>query len=100
MELRLINKGGGFGKESPLHAHYGGRSTPSFCGGHLTPTRGLMLKLRKPLNHNTTTTMRFLNSFLPSLLLGAGVAQAVSSWGFDEAIISVSGKAATGFKDK
>jgi hypothetical protein len=35
-------------------------------------------------------------------LLGAGVAQAASaSWGFDEAIISVSGKGSGGpFKDK
>jgi oligosaccharyltransferase complex subunit delta (ribophorin II) len=47
--------------------------------------------------------MRFFHSLVPSLLvLGSGVAQAASSWGFDEAIISVSGKSAagTGFKDK
>lgn len=47
--------------------------------------------------------MRFLHSLLPALLvLGAGVAQAASSWGFDEAVISVTGKAGAGsaFKDK
>jgi len=46
--------------------------------------------------------MRFIRSLLPSLIvLGAGVAQAASSWGFEEAIISVSGKGAGGsFKDK
>jgi len=47
--------------------------------------------------------MRFLHSLLPSLLLlGAGVAAVASSWNFDEAIISVTGKgnAASAFKDK
>ena len=46
--------------------------------------------------------MRFLRSLLPSVLvLGAGIAEAASSWNFDEAIISVSGKgAASAFKDK
>ncbi|PMD24721.1 hypothetical protein NA56DRAFT_496503 [Hyaloscypha hepaticicola] len=47
--------------------------------------------------------MRFLRSLLPSLLLlGAGVAEAASSWNFDEAVISVTGKgnAAAAFKDK
>jgi oligosaccharyltransferase complex subunit delta (ribophorin II) len=47
--------------------------------------------------------MRFLRSFIPSLLvLGSGIATAASSWNFDEAVISVTGKggAASGFKDK
>ncbi|KAH8748822.1 Oligosaccharyltransferase subunit Ribophorin II-domain-containing protein [Hyaloscypha finlandica] len=47
--------------------------------------------------------MRFLRSLIPSLLLlGAGVAEAASSWNFDEAIISVTGKGNTAgaFKDK
>ncbi|PVH88121.1 hypothetical protein DL98DRAFT_479310 [Cadophora sp. DSE1049] len=46
--------------------------------------------------------MRFLRSLLPSLLLlGAGVAEA-ATWGFDEAVISVTGKGGAGsaFKDK
>ncbi|QSZ29766.1 hypothetical protein DSL72_004283 [Monilinia vaccinii-corymbosi] len=45
--------------------------------------------------------MRLLSS-LPSLVLfGVGIANAASSWSFDEAIVSVSGKgAAGGFKDK
>lgn len=46
--------------------------------------------------------MRFLRSLLPSiLLLGAGVAEA-ASWGFEEAVISVTGKGGAGsaFKDK
>lgn len=46
--------------------------------------------------------MRFLRSLVPSLLvLGAGVAEA-ASWGFDEAVISVTGKGGAGsaFKDK
>lgn len=46
--------------------------------------------------------MRFIHSLISVVLVGAGVAQAASSWGFDEAVISVSGKSAagTGFKDK
>ncbi|KAF7928526.1 uncharacterized protein EAE98_005582 [Botrytis deweyae] len=45
--------------------------------------------------------MRFLRSLIPSLVLaGAGIVTAASSWGFDEAIVSVSGKSAGGFKDK
>jgi len=45
--------------------------------------------------------MRFLRSLVPSLLLlGAGVANAASSWGFDEAVISVAGKGSAAFKDK
>lgn len=41
-------------------------------------------------NQSSITTMRFLRSLLPSLLLtGAGVAQAASSWGFDEAILTI-----------
>ncbi|CZR55744.1 related to oligosaccharyltransferase delta subunit (ribophorin II) [Phialocephala subalpina] len=47
--------------------------------------------------------MRFLHSLLPSfLVLGAGLAQAASSWGFDDAVISVTGKGGAGsaFKDK
>ncbi len=46
--------------------------------------------------------MRFLHSLVPSLLvLGAGIAEA-ASWGFDEAVISVTGKggASSAFKDK
>jgi len=46
--------------------------------------------------------MRFLRSLLPSiLLLGAGVADA-ATWGFEEAVISVTGKGGAGsaFKDK
>ncbi|KAL2061290.1 hypothetical protein VTL71DRAFT_7563 [Oculimacula yallundae] len=49
--------------------------------------------------------MRFLRSLLPSILvLGAGVAEAAkaSTWGFEEAVISVTGKGGAGsaFKDK
>jgi oligosaccharyltransferase complex subunit delta (ribophorin II) len=45
--------------------------------------------------------MRFLRSLLPSiLLLGAGVAEAASSWSFEEATIAVNSKAGDGFKDK
>ena len=48
--------------------------------------------------------MRFLRSLLPSVLvLGAGIVEAASSWNFEEASISVSGKGAgvgAGFKDK
>ncbi|KAF4619096.1 hypothetical protein G7Y89_g14749 [Cudoniella acicularis] len=47
--------------------------------------------------------MRFLRSLLPSILvLGAGVAQAASSWNLDEAIISVTSKGGvgSGLKDK
>ncbi|KAK8009065.1 dolichyl-diphosphooligosaccharide--protein glycosyltransferase subunit 2 [Apiospora marii] len=38
--------------------------------------------------------MRFLRSFVPSLLLAAGAAQAASSWGFDDATLSVGSKKA------
>jgi oligosaccharyltransferase complex subunit delta (ribophorin II) len=46
--------------------------------------------------------MKLSRSIITSLLLvSAGVAQAASSWKFDEAIISVSGKGGgAGFKDK
>lgn len=45
--------------------------------------------------------MRFLHSFVPSLLLAAGAAQAASSWGFDEATLSVGAKkAGTSVKEK
>ncbi|CZT10890.1 related to oligosaccharyltransferase delta subunit (ribophorin II) [Rhynchosporium agropyri] len=49
--------------------------------------------------------MRFLHSLIPSILLvGAGVAEAAkaATWGFDEAVISVTGKGGAGsaFKDK
>lgn len=45
--------------------------------------------------------MRLLRSLVPSLVLvGAGIVSAASSWSFDEAIVSVSGKTAGGFKDK
>ncbi|KAF3021478.1 hypothetical protein E8E14_010432 [Neopestalotiopsis sp. 37M] len=41
--------------------------------------------------------MRFLNSFVPSLLLlAAGAAQAASSWGFDEGSITVGAKKSDG----
>ncbi|KAK7914256.1 Dolichyl-diphosphooligosaccharide--protein glycosyltransferase subunit 2 [Apiospora marii] len=38
--------------------------------------------------------MRFLRSFVPSLLLAAGAAQAASSWSFDDATLSVGSKKA------
>jgi hypothetical protein len=47
--------------------------------------------------------MRLLRTLIPSLLLvGVQVAQAASSWSFNEAVISVSSKGAAGaqFKDK
>jgi oligosaccharyltransferase complex subunit delta (ribophorin II) len=47
--------------------------------------------------------MKLLRTLIPSLLLvGAQVAQAASSWSFDEAVISVSSKGAGGaqLKDK
>ncbi|KAG0645485.1 Dolichyl-diphosphooligosaccharide-glycosyltransferase subunit SWP1 [Hyphodiscus hymeniophilus] len=45
--------------------------------------------------------MRFLRSLLPSiLLLGASVVDAASSWKFEDATISVSGKVGSGSKDK
>ncbi|PQE15805.1 oligosaccharyltransferase subunit ribophorin ii protein [Rutstroemia sp. NJR-2017a BBW] len=46
--------------------------------------------------------MRLLRSLVPSLILaGAGIVTAASSWGFDDAIISVNSKSAVGgFKDK
>ncbi|KAH6657755.1 Oligosaccharyltransferase subunit Ribophorin II-domain-containing protein [Truncatella angustata] len=40
--------------------------------------------------------MRFLHSFVPSLLLAAGAAQAASSWGFDEGTITVGAKKSEG----
>jgi hypothetical protein len=51
--------------------------------------------------HNAT--MRLIKALIPSLLLvGAQVAQAASSWSFNEGTISVSGKSTGGaqFKDK
>ncbi|KAI0178795.1 Dolichyl-diphosphooligosaccharide--protein glycosyltransferase subunit Swp1 [Hypoxylon sp. FL1284] len=44
--------------------------------------------------------MRFLQSVLAPLLLAAGAAQAASSWGFDDAKLSVIPKKAAGGKDK
>ncbi|KAI2472563.1 Oligosaccharyltransferase subunit Ribophorin II-domain-containing protein [Annulohypoxylon bovei var. microspora] len=44
--------------------------------------------------------MRFLHSFVAPLLLAAGAAQAASSWGFDDAKLTVSGKKAGGGKEK
>ena len=47
------------------------------------------------------STMRFLRSLIPSiLLLGAGVAEAASSWSFEDAVISVNPKVGDAFKDK
>lgn len=40
--------------------------------------------------------MRFLRSFVPSLLLAAGAAQAASSWGFDDATLAIGTKKADG----
>jgi oligosaccharyltransferase complex subunit delta (ribophorin II) len=46
--------------------------------------------------HNITT-MRFVHSFVPSLLLlAAGAAQAASSWGFEDGSLTVSSKKADG----
>ncbi len=51
--------------------------------------------------HNKTSTMRFLRSLIPSLLLlGANISEAASSWNFDKAILSVTGKGGADFKDK
>lgn len=63
------------------------------------------LKLRglKLQHHNHSPKMRFLRSLLPSLLLVcAGVVDAASSWKFEEASVSVSGKGGvgSGTKDK
>ncbi|KAI0473791.1 Oligosaccharyltransferase subunit Ribophorin II-domain-containing protein [Xylariaceae sp. FL0804] len=45
--------------------------------------------------------MRFLQNVLPSLLLlAAGAAQAASSWGFDDATVSVISKKGAGAKEK
>ncbi len=69
---------------------------------HLSIVRGPEAP-RIPTLQQHNSTMRFLRSLLPSLLLlGAGVAEAASSWNFDEAVISVTGKgnAASAFKDK
>ena len=54
-------------------------------------------------NPTQNTTMRLLRTLIPSLLLaGAQVAQAASSWSFDEAVISASSKGAgvAQFKEK
>jgi hypothetical protein len=53
-------------------------------------------------NSIQNATMRLLRSLIPSLLLvGVQVAQAASSWSFNEGTISVSGKGAGAqFKDK
>lgn len=57
-----------------------------------------------PALHYTIVTMRFFGSLLPSLLLlGSGIAEAASSWGFEEAVVSVQTKGAGvggGLKDK
>ncbi|KAI1091616.1 Oligosaccharyltransferase subunit Ribophorin II-domain-containing protein [Rostrohypoxylon terebratum] len=44
--------------------------------------------------------MRFLSSFVTPLLLAAGAAQAASSWGFDDAKLTVTGKKPGGSKEK
>jgi hypothetical protein len=53
--------------------------------------------------HSNSTTMRLLRSLLPSLLLvSVGVVEAASSWKFQEASVSISGKGGvgSGSKDK
>lgn len=65
-----------------------------------------MLKIKSigfEKNPTQNTTMRLLRTLIPSLLLaGAQVAQAASSWSFDEAVISASSKGAgvAQFKEK
>lgn len=45
--------------------------------------------------------MRFLHSLTPALVLfAAGAAQAASSWGFDSATVSVTGKDKDATKEK
>lgn len=45
--------------------------------------------------------MRFTQSFAPALLVLAGVAQAASSWGFDDGTLSVvAKKGGAGVKEK
>lgn len=64
--------------------------------------RGCGAPIIPPPQEIQQPTMRFLHSLLPSiLLLGASVAEA-ATWGFDEAVISVTGKGGAGsaFKDK
>lgn len=52
-------------------------------------------------NPTQNATMRLLRTLIPSLLLvGAHVAQAASSWSFDEAVISVTSKGGAQFKEK
>jgi hypothetical protein len=52
-------------------------------------------------SHNTSPTMRFLQSITASLLLlGADVVSAASKWNIDEAVISVNSKGGAAFKDK
>jgi hypothetical protein len=53
--------------------------------------------------HNNSITMRLLRSLLPSILLvSVGVVEAASSWKFQEASVSISGKGGvgSGSKDK
>jgi len=59
-------------------------------------------KLRElPTSHDTSPTMRFLQSITASLLLvGAGIVSAASNWNIDEAVISVNSKGGAAFKDK
>jgi hypothetical protein len=53
--------------------------------------RGSRLEALDNTIQSAIATMRLLRSLLPSLLLvGSGVVQAVSSWGFDEAVLTIS----------
>ena len=62
------------------------------------PEDAAVIKLQETIIY---TTMRFLQLLLPYVLLaGAGVAQAASSWGIEDASISVSSNGGAGFKDK
>lgn len=62
------------------------------------PSTSIFQLLQPQIN----TNMRLLRSLVPSLvLLGAGIANAAASWSFEDAVISVNGKGASGnFKDK
>ena len=62
------------------------------------------IKIAKSHTADTTATMRFLHSLVPSLLfLAAGAAQAASSWSFEDGTVSVTSKkagAGGGVKEK
>jgi hypothetical protein len=91
----------GKGEACAKWRYYGDRIAQS-SERHLSIVRGLEAPRISTLQQHNST-MRFLRSLIPSLLLlGAGVAEAASSWNFDEAIISVTGKGNTAgaFKDK